>query len=212
MRMTWATFAAFLVACALGAMVPGATTALVIRQSGVYGARAAVPLVIGIEVGLYTWIIASALGVAAVVAASETAYTVLRIVGAVVLILLGIQAWLASRRISEDAPVDAGTGVSRGWWQAGMTGALTHLSNPKVAVFMVAFFPQFVPADSNVFLTTLLLGLLQVVVDGGWFLLVAVFVGKARRLFAKARFRRVLERATGTVLIGLGVRMALSRL
>jgi threonine/homoserine/homoserine lactone efflux protein len=77
---------------------------------------------------------------------------------------------------------------------------------------MVAFFPQFVPAESNVLLTTLLLGLLQVVVDGGWFLLMAALVGKARKLFAKAKFRRRLERATGTVLIGLGVRMALSKL
>jgi LysE type translocator len=89
-RTTWTTFAAFLIAVALGAMVPGSTTALVIRQSAVHGARAAVPLVMGVEVGLYAWIIASALGVAAVVGASETAYTVLRIVGAAVLILLGI--------------------------------------------------------------------------------------------------------------------------
>jgi threonine/homoserine/homoserine lactone efflux protein len=169
--MTWTTFAAFLVAVALGAMVPGSTTALVIRQSAVHGARAAVPLVMGVEVGLYAWIIASALGVAAVVGASETAYTVLRIVGAAVLIILGIQAWLATRRVSEDTP-----------------------------------------AESNVLLTTLLLGLLQGVVDGGWFLLGAALVGKARKLFAKAKFRCRLERATGTVLIGLGVRMALSKL
>ena len=210
--MTWSTLAAFLVAVTLGAMVPGSTTALVIRRSAVGGARAAVPLVVGIEVGLYVWILASALGVAAVVAASETAYTVLRIVGAVVLFVLGLQAWLASRRITKDTQVDAGPAASVRWWQAGMTGSLTQLSNPKVAVFMVAFFPQFVAARSNVLVTTLLLGLLQVVVDGGWYLLVAVFVGKARNLFARATFRRRLERCTGTVLIGLGVRMALSKL
>ena len=209
--MTWSTLAAFLVAVALGAMVPGSTTALVIRRSAVGGARSAVPLVVGIEVGLYVWIVASALGVAAVVAASENAYTVLRIVGAVVLFLLGLQAWLASRKITKDTQVDAGAAASGRWWQAGMTGSLTQLSNPKVAVFMVAFFPQFVPARSNVLLTTLLLGLLQVIVDGGWYLLVAVFVGKARNLFARAKFRRRLERCTGTVLIGLGVRMALSK-
>jgi threonine/homoserine/homoserine lactone efflux protein len=212
MQMTWTAFAAFLVAVALGAMVPGSTTALVIRQSAVHGARAAVPLVLGVEVGLYAWIIASALGVAAVVGASETAYTVLRVVGAAVLILLGMQAWLATRRTSEDTTADLEAAASRRWWQAGMTGALTQLSNPKVAVFMVAFFPQFVPAESNVLLTTLVLGLLQVLVDGGWFLLVALLVGRARALFAKAKFRRRLERATGTVLIGLGVRMALSKL
>jgi len=193
-------------------MVPGTTTALVIRQSGVHGARAAVPLVVGVEIGLYVWVLASALGVAALVAASETAYTVLRFAGASVLVLLGVQAWLASRKITADSSMDMAQAESRRWWQSGVTGALTQLSNPKVAVFMVAFFPQFVPVESNVFVTTLLLGLVQVVVDGGWFMLVAVFVGKARKLFARARFRRTLERATGTVLIGLGVRMALSKL
>jgi threonine/homoserine/homoserine lactone efflux protein len=78
----------------------------------------------GVEVGLYAWIIGSALGVAALVGASETAYTMLRIVGAAVLIILGIQAWLATRRISEDTPVDVATAASRRWWQAGMTGAV----------------------------------------------------------------------------------------
>jgi threonine/homoserine/homoserine lactone efflux protein len=71
-------------------MVPGPTTALVVRRSAVHGFRAAVPLVLGIEAGLYAWVVASAVGVAAVVAASETAYTVLRYVGAGVLLLLGV--------------------------------------------------------------------------------------------------------------------------
>lgn len=210
--MTWPTLGAFLLAVALGAMVPGSTTALVIRQSAAAGSRATVALVVGVEVGLYAWVLACALGVAAVVAASETAYTVLRVVGAAVLVWLGVQAWRNSSRIGEDVGMQAATAATVRGWHAAMTGVVTQLSNPKVAVFMVAFFPQFVPAESNVLLTTLLLGLLQVVVDGGWFLLVAVFVGRARRLFARARFRRRLERAIGTLLIGLAVRMVLSKL
>ena len=176
------------------------------------GFRAAVPLVLGIETGLYTWVIASALGVAAVVAASETAYTVLRYVGAGVLLLLGVQAWLASRRISVESPAVAEPVAPSRWWRAATTGAVTQLGNPKVAVFMVAFFPQFIPATSNVLLTTLLLGLIQVVVDGGWYLLLGIFAGRARKLIAMPRFRRILERATGTVLIAFGVRMAVSKL
>jgi threonine/homoserine/homoserine lactone efflux protein len=82
-----------------------------------------------------------------------------------------------------------------------------------VAVFVVAFFPQFIPATSNVSLTTLLLGLIEVVVDGGWwYLLLGIFAGRARKLIARPRFRRIIERAMGTVLIALGVRMAVSKL
>jgi threonine/homoserine/homoserine lactone efflux protein len=76
----------------------------------------------------------------------------------------------------------------------------------------VAFFPQFIPAISNVLLTTLLLGPIQVVVDGGWYLLLGIFAGRARKLIARPRFRRILGRDTGTVLIALGVRMAVSTL
>jgi threonine/homoserine/homoserine lactone efflux protein len=180
MRMTWSALAACVIAMALGAMVPGPTTALVVRTSAADGIRAAVPLVLGIETGLYAWVIASALGVAAVVAASEAAYTVLRYVGAAVLLLLGVQAWLASRRISVESPAVADPVAPSRWWRAATTGAVTQLSNPKVAVFMVAFFPQFIPATSSVLLTTLLLGLIQVVVDGGWYLLLGIFAGRAR--------------------------------
>lgn len=208
--MTWPTVVAFVATMLLGAMVPGSTTALVIRQSAVHGARSAVPVVVGVEIGLYCWVIASALGVAAVFAASETAFTALRIVGAAFLIYLGVQAWRASWHVSSDLGFDDADSSSRlAWRRAVMTGAMTQLSNPKVAVFMVAFFPQFVPADSNVLVVTLLLGLAQVLIDGSWFMLVAVFLGRAKRLFSRAAFRRGLERVTGTFLIGLGVRMAL---
>jgi threonine/homoserine/homoserine lactone efflux protein len=210
--MNWSVFAAFLIAVTVGAMVPGPTTALVVRRSVQHGVRAALPLVAGIEVGLYVWVVASAVGLAAVIATSQVAYTVLRIVGASVLVVLGVQAWLAARRVTDDRPLDPASSAVDRWWPAATTGAVTHLSNPKVAVFMVAFFPQFVPADSNVLLMTLLLGLVQVVVDGGWFVLVAAFASRAGKVIATARFRRVLERVTGGVLIGLGVRMALNRI
>jgi threonine/homoserine/homoserine lactone efflux protein len=210
--MTGSALVAFLVAVMLGAMVPGPTTALVVRRGALHGVKATLPLVVGIEIGLYAWIVASAVGVAAIVATSETAYMALRVVGAAVLVLLGVQAWLAASRITGDDHRARMRDPADRWWSAVTTGAVTHLSNPKVAIFMVAFFPQFVPAESNVFLTTLLLGLLQVVVDGAWFLLVAVFAGTAGRVVAGAMFRRWLERVTGTVLIGLGVRMAISKL
>ena len=209
--MTGSALVAFLIAVMLGAMVPGPTTALVIRRGALHGVGATLPLVAGIELGLYAWIVASAVGVAAVVATSAAAYTALRVVGAAVLIFLGVQAWLTARRVAEDNQCAQARHPAGRWWPAVTTGAVTHLSNPKVAIFMIAFFPQFVPAESNVFLTTLLLGLLQVVVDGGWFLLVAVFAGTAGKIVATAAFRRWLERVTGTVLIGLGVRMVVSK-
>ncbi|HSJ60400.1 MAG TPA: LysE family translocator [Jiangellaceae bacterium] len=207
--MTPSDIAAFIVAVALLAMVPGPATALIVRRSAVYGTRAALPVVAGIELGIYLWAIAAAVGLAAVVAASEAAYVVLRIVGACVLIVLGVQAWRAARH-AEDAATPTSIGT-RGWrWSAG-AGVLTNLANPKAAVFAFAFYPQFIPAGADVLATTMLLGVLQVVVDATWYVMLALLVGRARDFFSRAAVRRRLERITGTVLIGLGIRLAADR-
>jgi threonine/homoserine/homoserine lactone efflux protein len=207
--MTLSLFAAFVVAATLGAMVPGTTTALVIRQSAAQGTRSVIPLVLGVEGGLYAWIAASAFGVAALVATSSTAFNVLRVAGAAILLWLGIQAWRASWRIGDEDPVAPMKDVPARPWKAAVTGAVTQLSNPKVAVFVVAFFPQFAPANDDALVTTLVLGLIQICIDGGWYLLLALFVGHARHWLAQGRIRRRLERLTGTVFIALGLRMAL---
>lgn len=190
-------------------MVPGPATALIVRRSAVYGTRAALPVVAGIELGIYLWAIAAAVGLAALVAASEAAYVGLRIAGACVLILLGVQAWRAARHV-EAAATPPSIGIP-GWrWSAG-AGALTNLANPKAAVFAFAFYPQFIPSGADVLATTMLLGVLQVVVDATWYIMLALLVGRARDFFSRAAVRRRLERITGTVLIGLGLRLAADR-
>ena len=179
--MTWSVLGGFVLAVALGAMVPGPTTALVIRRSAVGGVRRTIPVIAGMEVGLYAWAVATAIGLSALVSASEIAYTALRIAGAIVLITLGVQAWSAARKVTEDTPFDEAAAVPGRWWQQSTVGLLTNLANPKIAVFAFAFYPQFIPAGADVLHTTLLLGLVQVVIDASWFLLVAAFVGKARK-------------------------------
>ncbi|GAB4584939.1 LysE family translocator [Nocardia sp. IFM 10818] len=207
--MTWSILGGFAIAVLLAAMVPGPTTALVIRRSALGGTRAALPIIGGMQVGLYFWIAASAFGLSALVAASDVAYTVIRVIGAAVLIWLGFQAWRAARRSHDDIAVDEQAARAK-TWRACSIGLLTNLTNPKVAVFAFAFYPQFVAPEANIVATTLALGLLQVAVDASWFLLVATFVGRARAFFSRTRVRQWLERITGTVLVALGLRLALT--
>jgi threonine/homoserine/homoserine lactone efflux protein len=203
---------AFVVAVLLIAAAPGPAMALIMRRAAVRGFAGAVPTVLGLELGLYVWALLAAAGFAALVAASQTAYLVLKVVGAVVLVVLGVRAWMAARRgypaTAVDSRPDGASGTS--WWGAFGEGALVQLANPKAAAFMVAFYPQFVPADRPLFATTAALALLQVTIETVLYLSLAAGVARAGRWFRSPRVRRRLDVLTGTVLVALGVRVAVT--
>jgi threonine/homoserine/homoserine lactone efflux protein len=212
-----ASLPAFVLAVLLISASPGPAMALILRRAALRGFRGAVPTVLGLEAGLYLWALAAAAGFAALVAASEVAFVVLRVVGAVVLVVLGLRAWRAAwqaRRAPETPAPDIEPGPEResrrGWWRAFGEGALVQLANPKAAVFMIAFYPQFVPADQPLFATTAVLALLQVTLETAFYLSLAAGVSRARRWFQRPVVRRRLEAISGTVLVGLGLRVAAS--
>lgn len=205
---------AFLGAVLLIASVPGPAVALLVRRCSLGGFRAGVPVVIGLEAGLYVWVLAAGAGLAALVATSHTAYTVLRVVGTLVLVALGVQALRAARRGDYDADlplaeqVPAARLLPRGRFGGFGIGAVTNLANPKAAVFTFAFYPQFIPHGYPVLPTAAGLGLLQVTLEACLYLGLAAAIARARRWFARRRVRRALDAACGTVLLGLGARLA----
>jgi threonine/homoserine/homoserine lactone efflux protein len=207
------TLPAFLLAVLLISASPGPAMALIFRRAALRGLRAAVPTVLGLELGLYVWALFAGAGFAALVAASEVGYLVLRIVGAVVLLYLGVKAWRTAWRDGGEAgpaPEVSDPLGRRHWWGAFGEGLVVQLANPKAAVFMIAFYPQFVPVDGPVFTTTALLGLLPITVETGLYLALAAGVARAGAWFRRPRIRRRLEAVSGTVLVGLGLRVAAS--
>lgn len=198
---------AFLLVVLLISASPGPAMALVLRRAALQGARAAVPTVLGLEVGLYLWALASGAGLAALVAASEVAYVVLRVAGAAVLVVLGLRAWRSALRGGSAGLPPAG-GRSHGG--AFAEGLLVQLANPKPAVFLLALYPQFLPHSGPVLGWTAGLALVQVAVETVLYLGLALAVGRASRWFRRPSVRRALEGAGGTVLVGLGVRVALT--
>jgi threonine/homoserine/homoserine lactone efflux protein len=208
-----AALPAFLLAVLLIAASPGPAMALIVRRAGLRGFRAAVPTVLGLEAGLFAWALVAGAGLAALVAASEVAFLVLRVVGALVLVVLGVQAWRAAWRTRRQpdaaTPHPAALGRDRRSGRVAFAeGAVVNLANPKAAVFMVAFYPQFVPADSAVMATTAALATLQVAVEAALYLALAAGVGRAGAWFARPGVQRRFEALSGTVLLGLGVRVA----
>jgi threonine/homoserine/homoserine lactone efflux protein len=195
----------FLLAVLVVTATPGPAMALIVRRAGLQGFRPAVATVLGLEAGLFTWAVLAGVGLAAVVAASEAAYLVLRVVGAAVLLVLGLRALRAVRHPAE--PPDVAAPRHRPWRAFG-EGLVVQLANPKAAVFVLALYTQFVPADTRVLPTVLLLAALQVAVETVLYLALAAAVGSAGAWFRRSRVRQALDAVSGTVLVGLGVRLA----
>jgi threonine/homoserine/homoserine lactone efflux protein len=204
-----ASLPAFLGAVLLISASPGPAMALVVRRAALRGLRGAVPTVLGVELGLYVWALFAGAGLAALVAASRFAFVALRVLGAAVLIYLGVRAW-RSRGDVEAGEEAVAVAWRRSWTGSFTEAAVVQLANPKLAVFMIAFYPQFVPASGPVFVTTALLGLVQVGVEIPLYLGLAAGVARAGAWFRRPRIRRRFEALSGAVLIGLGVRVAVA--
>jgi threonine/homoserine/homoserine lactone efflux protein len=183
-------------------VTPGVATALVVKNAAVGGRRDALRTTVGNSLGVLVWALLAAVGLAAVVAASAEAFTAVKLAGAVVLVVLGVQA-IAGRKREDEAPGSSLTPFR--------TGLVTSLLNPKLAAFFVALFPQFVPAGDSVLPSALLMAATIVAFDLVWYSALAYLVSRARRAFVDGPWLRRAERLTGGVLIGLGAKLALER-
>lgn len=201
---------AFVVTVLVIAATPGPAMALILRRAGVQGFRAAIPTVLGIEAGLYIWALAVGLGLAALVTASETAFFVWRIAGALFLVYLGVRAIRSGWAMRGMGDLDPLPATRRSGHGAFAEGLLVQLANPKAAVFLFAFYPQFLPADTLTLGSAAALGALQVLIELPLYLLLAAAVGKASTWFSRTVVRRRLEYISGSVLVALGVRVALT--
>lgn len=199
-------FLPFLAAVLVLTLIPGPDMALVLKNGARGGARAAWWTGLGCCLGISGWAAASAFGLAAVLAASATAFTVVKLAGAAYLIYLGVMALWHSRG-GQAAPLVSEAPSAVGAPAAFRQGLMSNLLNPKIALIFLTLIPQFVtPGEPALFTTTVLAGtfLVWAVIWWGLFALAIGFLG---RLLARGRVRVWIERVTGVVLIGLGLRI-----
>jgi threonine/homoserine/homoserine lactone efflux protein len=192
-------------------VVPGPDTAIVTKNALLHGRRAALGTSFGVSTGLAVWTLASALGVASIVRASDTAFTALKLIGAVYLVWLGVQALLASRRrVSEADPGSAArTAVDgRGGFRQGL---ISDLANPKIGAFFTGLLPQFAGPGHSVLIPFLVLGGLFVLMTVVWLCGYALVAVKASAVLRRPRVKAAIDRASGVILIGFGVRLAFER-
>ncbi len=198
---------AFAAAAALLTVTPGVDTAIVLRTATLAGRRQAVLAAAGICLGCLAWGVAVSLGLGALLQASELAYTVVKFAGAAYLIWLGSRL-LFNPRASFDSDPKGATAAASG--QAFWRGLLTNLLNPKVGVFYVTFLPQFVPPGADVAAYSFFLACLHVLLSLAWFAVLIAATIPLGALLRRPALTRVLDRLTGGVLVGFGVRLAAS--
>jgi threonine/homoserine/homoserine lactone efflux protein len=196
---------AFAVLAAVLTITPGLDTVLVLRTTARQGRRAGFAAALGISLGCLGWALASVLGITALLAASRLAYEILRWLGVGYLCWLGIRALWGARR---GAPPTAPSTVDLRAPAAFRTGLTTNLLNPKVGAFYVSVLPQFLPAGVNPLLGATALAAVQVLEGIGWLSLVILAVDRAGRWLSTPAVRRWLDRLTGVVFLGFGLRLA----
>jgi threonine/homoserine/homoserine lactone efflux protein len=202
--------AAFVAVSAVVICVPGPDTALIVRNTLTGGRRSGVATAVGIIGGIAVWTLAAALGLAALLSASEPVFRALQLAGAAYLVLLGLQS-LAAALSGRSRLLTVGSGAGRlAPRRAFRQGLLSNLGNPKIAVFFVSLLPQFVTPGTGSFLALVVLGAIFSAMGLAWLTMYAVVVAKAGELL-RGRARRAVDAITGAVLVLFGLRLAVER-
>ncbi|WP_435105150.1 LysE family translocator [Arhodomonas sp. AD133] len=199
-------FAAFLINIS-----PGPDLIYILSRTTAHGMKVGIASSLGVATGALVHVLAAALGISAILMASATAFMLVKYAGAAYLIYLGIQALRsAGTRVAVPA---RGEAHRVGVFEAFRQGVLIDVLNPKVAVFFMAFLPQFVRADAGpVPMQLLLLGVAVIAVGIVVELTFVALVARVTRLVRdNPALARWLDRVLGSVMIALGARLALSR-
>lgn len=203
----------FAVVAGLLTLVPGIDTSIVLRAGLTRRRAVAFATAAGVCTGALAWGAAAAVGASVLLAASDLAYRALTLAGAAYMAWLGASLiWKTIGRkgtagphvLADPAPAHDGTLV--GAW---LKGTATNLLNPKVGVFYIATIPQFIPAGMSPAAMGLLLAAVHGIMAMGWFTLIIIGTGFASKWLRSPRSIKVIDRITGTVLIGFGARLAL---
>jgi threonine/homoserine/homoserine lactone efflux protein len=201
---TWLVFCA---ACLALAATPGPNMLYLVSRTLVQGRAAGIVSLGGTASGLLVHVLAAALGLSALLATVPVAYDAVRYAGAAYL------AWIAWRMWREPAPAAGAAPSPAPMWSLYRDGALTGILNPKVALFQLALFPQFVdPARGSVLAQSLLLGAAQLAIVMAFDAVCVLAAGRVRAWFAgRSGFRRWPRRVLGGVFAALALRLVLEQ-
>jgi len=193
---------AFSLAALLLTLTPGLDTALILRTACAEGGKKAFHAALGIDAGCFLWGALVALGLGALLAVSEMAYTVLKVCGAFYLSWLGLQLLIRPRSSFSDDEGSQGN-----WFIRGMLG---NVLNPKMGIFYVSFLPQFIPAGHSPLIWTFILVSIHVAIGTMWSVTLILSTHFASDILKKNRVVQMMDRATGGLFLCFAAELAMS--
>ncbi|MGB9958763.1 LysE family translocator (plasmid) [Haloferax prahovense] len=200
---------AFISAAVVVIMAPGPDTIYALTQSIKSGRIAGLVAGFGTATGVIVHTTAAVLGLSALLQTSALAYNIVKYVGVIYLMYLGIQMF---RNDEEFELETALANEDRSLFEAYKKAVIVNVSNPKVAVFVLAFFPQFIPEGVNTTVNMSILGILYATLSLAYLTGVALFATRVRHILLGSRLkRRLIQYASGSVLLGFGAKLVLEK-
>ncbi|MGZ0051553.1 LysE family translocator [Brevibacillus gelatini] len=197
-------YEAFVLTAIMLNMIPGTDTMYIISRSIAQGRQAGILSVLGILTGSVIHTVLAAFGLSLILAQSVVLFNIVKILGVVYLVYLGVRMFMTKQALSLDSRTSPGRKAGKVYGQA----IVTSVTNPKVALFFVAFLPQFVDATYTGPLPFLLLGLTFTLTSGIWCSLIALFASfVTQKLRSHPHFSSILNKLTGIVFIGMGLNL-----
>jgi RhtB (resistance to homoserine/threonine) family protein len=201
----------FIVAAALLTLSPGPDTMLVLRNTLRGGRGDGWRTTLGICVGLIVHATLSSAGLSVILVRSAAAFSVVKMIGAAYLVWLGLQSIMSALRREAPAARPLGRPAIQAPDRPFREGVLTNVLNPKVAIFYLAFLPQFIAPRDPVLAKSLLLASIHIAMGLVWLSVIALAIDRAQRYVTTSGVRRWIDGVCGAVLVALGIRLALAR-
>ena len=198
----------YILMCVLLIILPGPDTAIVTKNTLVQNKQEGFKTMLGTLTALMVHTTFAIVGLSAIIVKSAMLFTIIKYVGAIYLVYLGVTTMIAMlKKKADTVEVIEETNRKSSYLQ----GFFTNLLNPKVAVFFLTFLPQFVKSAEDAFIPFLLLGITYTVLTFIWFVLYIVLLNQVRTFMKKPSTQKWMEGLTGTVLIGFGIKLALEK-
>lgn len=197
---------AFMLASLIVVAIPGPATALYLQRSVRDGRSAGLAAVAGNEIGVLGWTLAGGAGLSALLIANRALDHAIHVVGAAVLVYLGVQAWRGARK--HHIPMPSVLPAGRTPAAAFRASLISIAANPKAAVFGLTILPQFLPSHGPILTTVLVLAAIQLIIDTAWSIGIVLVAHRAGTWLQHTGIRQRVERTLAAILVALGLGLA----